>query len=137
MSQEALDLERSNVGERTVNAGKTKIMSCGTGLNPLQSSGEFPCAVCCNGVESNSILCNRCKHWVQKKCSGLKHLANHPDFRYAQCQGTAHCLEDRPQREDQVQPDKLEVVASFCYLGDMFSAADGCELSTTTCVKTA
>ena len=33
--------------------------------------------------------------------------------------------------------DKLEVVASFCYLGDMLSAADGCELSTTTRVKTA
>ena len=27
-----------------VNAGKTKIMICGMGL--LQSSGEFPCAVC-------------------------------------------------------------------------------------------
>ena len=26
---------------------------------------------------------------------------------------------------------KLEVVASFCYLGDMLSAASGCELSTT------
>ena len=27
-----------------VNAGKTKIMICGTGLDLLQSSGEFPCA---------------------------------------------------------------------------------------------
>ena len=40
------------------------------------------------------------------------------------------------QREVQVWPDKLEVVASFCYLGDMLSAASGCELSTTTRVKT-
>ena len=37
----------------------------------------------------------------------------------------------------QVGPDKLEVVASFCYLGDMLSAAGGCELSSTTRVKTA
>ena len=36
-----------------------------------------------------------------------------------------------------VGSDKLEVVASFCYLGDMLSAAGGCELSTTTRVKTA
>ena len=36
-----------------------------------------------------------------------------------------------------VGPDKLEVVASFCYLGDMLSAAGGCELSTTKRVKTA
>ena len=29
-----------------VNAGKTKILICGTGLDLLQSSGQFPCAVC-------------------------------------------------------------------------------------------
>ena len=43
-----------------VNAGKTKIMSCGIGLDLLQSSGEFPCAVCRTGVGSNSIFCNGC-----------------------------------------------------------------------------
>ena len=29
-----------------VNAGKTKIMICGTGLDLLQSSGEFPWSSC-------------------------------------------------------------------------------------------
>ena len=120
-----------------VNAGKTKIMICGTGLDLLQSSDEFPCAVCRTGVGSNSIFCNGCKHWVHKKCSGLKLLKKHPDYRCTQCQGTARPLDSRPQTEVQVGPDKLEVVASFCYLGDMLSAAGGCELSTTTCVKTA
>ena len=47
------------------------------------------------------------------------------------------CRNGRPQKEVQVGPDKLEVVASFCYLGDMLSAAGGCEFSTTTRVKTA
>ena len=47
-----------------VNAGKTKVMICGTGLDLLQSSGEHPCAV-------YSIYCNGCKLWVHKKCSGL------------------------------------------------------------------
>ena len=42
-----------------VNVGKTKIMICGTGLDLLQSSGEFPCAVCRTGVGSNSIFCKR------------------------------------------------------------------------------
>ena len=120
-----------------VNAGKTKIMICGTGLDLLQSSGEFPCAVCCTGVGSNSIFCNGCKHWVHKKCSGLKRLKKDPDYRCTRCQGTARPLDGRPQKEVQVGPDKLEVVASFCYLGDMLSAAGGCELSTTTRVKTA
>ena len=61
-----------------VNAGK-KIMICGIGLDLLQSSGEIPCAVCHTGVGSSSIFCNRCKHWVHKKCSGLKCLTKDPD----------------------------------------------------------
>ena len=34
-------------------------------------------------------------------------------------------------------PNKLEVVASFCYLGDMLSAGGGCEMAVTTRVETA
>ena len=56
-----------------VNAGKTKIMIRETGLKLLQSSGEFSCAVRRTGVGSN-IFCKRCKHWVYKKCGGLKPL---------------------------------------------------------------
>ena len=55
-----------------VNAGKTNVMICGTGLDLLQSSSEYPCAVCCTGVGNNSIYCNGCKLWVHKKCSGLE-----------------------------------------------------------------
>ena len=119
-----------------VNAGKT-IMICGTGLDLLQSSGEFPCAVCRTGVGSNSIFCNGCEHWVHKECSGLKRLTKDPDYRCIRCQGTARPLDGRPQREVQVGSDKLVAAASFCYLGDMLSAVGGCELSTTTRVKTA
>ena len=46
-------------------------------------------------------------------------------------------LDGRPQKEVQVGPDKLQVVASFCYPGNMLSAAVGCEFSTATHVKTA
>ena len=119
-----------------VNAVKTKIMICGMGLDLLQSSGEFPYAVCHTGVGSNSIFCNGCKHWVLKKCSGLKRLTKDADYRCTWCQGTAHPLDGRPQKEVQVGSDKLEVVASFCYLGDMVSPAGSCEFSTTTRVKT-
>ena len=90
-----------------VNAGKTKIMICGMGLDLLQSSGEFPCAVCRTGVGSNSIFCKGCKHWVHKKCSELKCLTEDPDYRCTPCQGTARPLDGRPQREVQVGPDKL------------------------------
>ena len=53
----------------------------------------------------------------------------------APSQGIACPLDGRPQREVQVRPDKLEVVASFCYLGYMLSEPGGCELSTTTHMK--
>ena len=51
--------------------------------------------------------------------------------------GNAPPIDGRPQSEVKVGPDKLEVVASFCYLGDMLSAGGGCEMAVTTHVKTA
>ena len=51
--------------------------------------------------------------------------------------GNARPIDVRPQNEVQVGPDKLEVEASFCYLGDMLSAGGGCEIAVTTRVKTA
>ena len=51
--------------------------------------------------------------------------------------GNARPIDGRPQSEVQVGPDKLEAVASFCYLGDMLSAGGGCEMAVTTRVKTA
>ena len=112
-------------------------MICGTGLDLLQSSGEYPCAVCRTGVGKNSIYCNGCKLLVHKKCSGLQRLTPNPDYRCAWCMGNARPIDGRPQNEVQVGPDKLEVVASFCYLGDMLSAGGGCEIAVTTRVKTA
>ena len=66
-----------------VNAGKTIVMICGKGLDLLQSSGEYPCAVCRTGIGNNSIYCNGCKLWVHKKCSVLQRLTPNPDYRCA------------------------------------------------------
>ena len=73
-------------------------------------------------------------HYYQKK---LKCLTPNPDYMCARCMGIARPIDGRPQNEVQVGPDKLEVVASFCYLGDMLSAGGGCEIAVTTRVKTA
>ena len=121
-------MQRSH-GEEDVegNSGKTKIMICGTGLELLQSSDEYTCAICRTGVGNNSIYCNGCKLWVHKKCSGLQELTPNP----AWCMGNAPPphppIDGRPQSEVQVGRDKLGVVASFCYLGDMVSAGGVCE----------
>ena len=44
-------------------------------------------------------------------------------------------IDGRSQSAVQVGPDKLNVVASFCYLGDMLSVGGGCEITVTTRVK--
>ena len=125
-------MERSNGGERTDSkCKKDENHDLWYGLDFLQSSGEFPCAICQIGVDSYSTFCNGCKHWVHKKCSELKRLTKDPDYRCIRGQGMACPLDGRPHREVQIGPDKL------CFLGDMLSATGGCELSTTTCVKTA
>ena len=51
--------------------------------------------------------------------------------------GNDRPIDGRPQNEVQVGPEKLEVVASFCCLGDRLSAGVGCEITVTTRVKTA
>ena len=70
------------------------------------SSGKFPCAVCHPGVGSTSIFYNRCKHWVHKNAMGSRTWQR---ILIIDVQGGRS-----PQREVQVRPDKLEVVASFC-----------------------
>ena len=43
-----------------VNAGKTKIMICGTSLDLLQSSGKFHCAICRTSGQQQYLL-----QWLQ------------------------------------------------------------------------
>ena len=69
--------------------------------------------------------------------NGLQRLTPNPDYRVAWCIGNASPIDGRPQNEVQVRPDKLKVVASFCYLSDMLSAGGGCVIAVTTHVKTA
>ena len=78
-----------------VNSGKTKVMICGTCLDLLQSSGEYPCVVCRTGVGHTSIHCNACTLWVHKKCSRLQRLAPNPDYRCARCMGNALPIDGR------------------------------------------
>ena len=120
-------MERSNGGERAESkCRKDKDHNLWYGAGSPAEFRQVP--MCCLSHWSGQQ-----QHLLQ---SGLKRLTEDPDYRCTWCKGTACPLDGRPQREVQVGPDKLEVVASFCYLGDMLSAAGGCEFSTTTRVKT-
>ena len=128
--------ERNNGGERAESkCRKDKDHDLWYGTGSPEEFRQVPMRCLLHWSGQQQHLCKSCKHWVHKKCSGLKPLAEDPDYRCTWCEGTACSLDGRPQREVQVGPDKLEVVASFFYLGDMLSAAGGCELLTTSGLK--
>ena len=116
-----------------VNSKKTKFMVSGIGLGQLRDSGAFPCGVCCTGVGANYILCSQCSFWIHKKYSGvIDRLSDNPEYICPHCQGTARPIDGRPINEVFVDEVKMDVVPSFCYLGDMLSAGGGCDLAVTT-----
>ena len=116
-----------------VNMGKTKVMASGVDLDVLQDSGKFPCAVCRTGVGASSMLCVGCKHWVHKKCSGLKTLVKDPTYQCPRCRGdpSVRPIDGRPFKVVQVGECELDNVDRFCYLGDMLSAGGGCMAAAT------
>ena len=121
-----------------VNMDKSKIMISGPNLHTLKDTGKFPCAVCRTGLGNNSIYCSSCSHWVHKKCSGIKGKL-HPDvnFKCSRCSGSARPIDARPFEQLEVDGEELQVVDSFCYLGDSLSAGGGCEVSSITRIRAA
>ena len=117
-----------------VNMTKTKFMASGLGLDILQDSGKFPCAVCRTGVGRSSIRCSKCNLWVHyKKCSGLKTLSEDLSYECPRCRGVPGIrpVDGRPFKEVEVGDCVLEAVDRFCYLGDMLSAGGGCMAAAT------
>ena len=109
-------------------------MASGIGLDILQNSGKFPCAVCHTGVGRSSIWCSKCNLWVHyKKCSGLKTLADDMSYECPRWHGEpgVRPIDGRPFKEVEVGDYVLEVVDRFCYLGDMLSAGCGCMAAAT------
>ena len=48
--------------ELKVNAGKSKVMVRSSGGKLIVNSGKWPCGVCGNGVQANSVQCTVCKN---------------------------------------------------------------------------
>ena len=110
-------------------------MICGTGLDLLQSSDQFPHTVCCSGVGSNSIYSmtasTGCTWNVVGSSTWQRPLIT--DVHGARELHAPWMADHKGKSKSDLT---MEVVASFCYPGDMLSAAGGCELLSTTCVKT-
>ena len=116
-----------------VNMGKTKVLISGPGIDVLQKSGKDPCGVCLKGVGTNSSFCGGCFSWSHKKCNGTPgRLKSDASFMCKRCTGQARPIDGRLMTEVTVGREKLEVVLSFCYLGDCLSSGGGSELITIT-----
>ena len=103
-------------------------VSCCFYGHQFEHTMRFPCAICRSGVGVNSIECSQCKLWVHKKCSGLTgRLVADPEFVCQRCRGVACPFDGRPVTHVDVDGTQLDVEATFCYLGDMFSAGGGCD----------
>ena len=112
-----------------VNMGKTKVLvSSSTPAVRIPPNVKYPCGVCSKGVGSNSIFCVMCRKWVHKVCSGIKgRLSDATDFSCGRCRDL---IPATPTVEDpttlSLGDESLEVVNSFCYLGDMMGKSGGC-----------
>ena len=113
-----------------VNMKKTKIMFSGVNMDTLIDTGAYPCGVCRSGVGKNSIFCPGCKHWVHKKCSGIRgRLVEDKDFQCNRCRGLARTIDGHPCDSITLGGHTLEVVDTFCCLGDTIGAGGGCKHS--------
>jgi len=121
-----------------VNMGKTKILCSRHDAPKPVDKSKSPCGVCSIGVGRNSIFCVHCKHWVHKRCSGNKgRLKDDPDFKCRKCSGDV--AQPTVPDLDRVVLDgeELEVVMSFCYLGDVTGQRGGCYDATTARIRSA
>ena len=72
--------------------------------------------------------------WVltldSQKCSGISgRLRNDPNFRCKRCLGLARPIDPRIYESLSLDSYSIDVVDSFCYLGDMVTPGGGCESS--------
>jgi len=111
-----------------VNMDKTKCMISDPNLISTRESGKYPCPICHKGVGCNSIQCNECKHWVHKRCSGIKgRLKANSDYKCRKCNYNISSNTEAELEEVLVDGVALQFVDKFCYLGDTISSTGGAE----------
>ena len=101
-------------------------------------SSEYPCGVCSKGVGSNSIECNSCKLWIHKRCTNLKgRLKLDPTFKCKKCRGEVTAPVIPEIGPVVIDGETIEIVKSFCYLGDLSGQRGGCYDATTARIRSA
>src|SRR3989442_329902 len=106
-------------------------MNCKVGLGQVDNSGKYPCGVCREGVDDNSIWCTSCKKWIHKRCSrvvgSLAKAAKVGDFKCRNCSEGEVKVVDEVRQLVLGAREELEVVDKLWYLGDVIGKGGGAE----------
>lgn len=121
-----------------VNIPETKILWTLHGtLSRKRVPGKWPCDICYKGVGSNSIHCSHCNKWIHKLCTGIPgKLKADLAYKCKRCSGDVLPGAAQPTNVF-VGNERLEVVESFCYLGDVMGQAGGCYDAITARIRSA
>ena len=116
---------------------KTKILVSNPLADRQVDPSKYPCGVCKRGVGNNSIYCHYCKNWVHHRCSGMKgRLRPDPNYKCRTC--SKERVVTAPQvKQVEIGNEQLEVVKSFCYLGDVTNESGGCYSATSARIRSA
>ena len=90
------------------------------------------CVGCNRGKELSVKVGVHQGSWTHKKCSGIPGPLKPVRFSCKCFTGQTRPIDGRLMAEVTVGEEELEVVPSFCYLGDCWSSGGGCELTTIT-----
>ena len=111
-----------------VNMGKTKLLFSRPDAPKPVVPSRYPCGVCSRGVGKNSIFCVHCKHWIHKSCSGISgRLKEDPGYKCPACtSGKSNAPIFPGVKQVDLDGEPVEVVSTFCYLGDVTGERGDC-----------
>ena len=113
-----------------MNRKKTKVMVSGSKGEKLKSKVD-PCAKCSKRVMANSMICTKCGKWVHGRCAKIKRMTSTLEKGFVcelRIDATKGIVEPS---EDLSFFDQVDLVKSFCYLGDRLNASGGSEAAVT------
>ena len=70
-----------------MNIGKPKVMNCKVGVGQVENSGKYPCEVCREGVDRNSICCTPARNEFTRCSRVVGSLAKVGYFKCRNCSG--------------------------------------------------
>ena len=93
----------------------------------LVDPSKHRCGVCKKGGGKNLIFCHYCKSWIHYRFSNIKgRLRSDSNFKCQKCCQVREITPASQLKHVKIGKDKLKVVRSFYYLGDVTSELGSC-----------